>query len=114
MPVEYSDLGLEYLHEAGDYNTVFVLDNFNGDVFHRLHRAGARIMGPPVIIKSAMHDEVIHIFLFSTLSYWKNTVQENVNKEHCIRVRLLIIFINCNLVYEISKKLCLDFNYLFF
>ena len=57
MPVEYSDTGFEYLTEA-DEDTVFVLDNFEGDIFTRLHRAGARIMGPAVLNKCAKNNEV--------------------------------------------------------
>ena len=58
MEVVYSDTGLEHLNEVGDYDTVFVLAAFSGDVFHRLHRAGARIMGPPVLIKCGQLGEV--------------------------------------------------------
>ena len=57
-PVEYSDTGLEYLNECDDYDTIFILDNFESELFFRLHRAGARIMGPPVIIKTAENEDV--------------------------------------------------------
>nr|AUG84409.1 ECT2 [Platynereis dumerilii] len=52
-PVEQSDTGLEYLREALDDDTVFIMDNFDGQLFQQLHSAGARIMGPAVIIKNA-------------------------------------------------------------
>ena len=58
MPVEYSDTGFEHIPEA-DEETIFVLDNFEGDIFIRLHRAGVRIMGPPVIIRCAHENEVL-------------------------------------------------------
>ena len=58
MSVVYSTDGLDLLQEAGDYNTIFILADFSGESFHRLHRAGARIVGPPVIIKCAFNDEV--------------------------------------------------------
>lgn len=63
MPVEYSDTGFEFLREA-DEDTVFVLDNFEGDIFTRLHRAGARIMGPPVLNRCAKNDEVKYVRTF--------------------------------------------------
>ncbi len=56
-PVRYSDTGLEHMHEADPYQTVFVLDKFDGDIFHRLHRAHCRILGPPVIIQCAQNEQ---------------------------------------------------------
>ena len=58
----YSDTGLEYINEV-DYDTVFIIDNFDGDLFMRLHKAGCRILGPPVIIRCATLDEVTGKFI---------------------------------------------------
>ena len=69
MPVEYSDTGFEHIPEA-DEDTIFVLDNFEGDIFIRLHRAGVRIMGPPVIIRCAQENEVGIWFDASQICYW--------------------------------------------
>ena len=41
-----------------DDDTVFVVENFDGDVFQQLHRARCRIVGPPVIIKCARDRQV--------------------------------------------------------
>ena len=41
-----------------DDDTVFVIENFDGDVFQQLRRGRCRILGPPVIIKCARGGEV--------------------------------------------------------
>ncbi|KAK6195819.1 hypothetical protein SNE40_001172 [Patella caerulea] len=52
-----SDTGLDFIHDAGEYETIFVVSSFEGDVYHRLHRAEARILGPSSVIKSAQNKE---------------------------------------------------------
>ena len=56
-PIIFSDTGLEYIN-VNDYDTVFVMDKFEGDIFMRLHKAGCRIIGPPVVIKCAKNKMV--------------------------------------------------------
>ncbi|KAI0240758.1 Protein ECT2 [Lamellibrachia satsuma] len=54
--VLYSDTGFEYMNNTDD-DTVFVLENFDGDIFQQLRRARCRILGPPVIIRCAQDGE---------------------------------------------------------
>lgn len=42
-----------------DVNTVFVVENFEGSIFHQLYKEGCRIVAPPVILRSAEEREVI-------------------------------------------------------
>ena len=53
----YSDTGLEHINKAGD-NTMFVLENFDGDIYQRLNRESCRIFAPPVIIQCANEGKV--------------------------------------------------------
>ncbi len=76
MPVIYSDTGFEYMHEAQDEDTVFVMDKFDGDIFIKLHHAGARIVGPPVVIKAAMTEGV------STISQYNSITQKTSNRKY--------------------------------
>ena len=103
MPVEYSDTGFEHLTEA-DEDTVFVLDNFEGDIFSRLHRAGARIMGPAVLNKCANNNEVDNrnIYRATTCCYilvinnrssyytevvtWKSIINSSFRKYRIIKI----------------------------
>ncbi|KAL5004653.1 hypothetical protein ScPMuIL_018109 [Solemya velum] len=52
-----SETGLEYVHEAAEFETIFVLSSFEGEVYHKLHRAEARLMGPPILMKCARNGE---------------------------------------------------------
>ncbi|KAL3848234.1 hypothetical protein ACJMK2_019105 [Sinanodonta woodiana] len=54
-----SATGLEHIHGASEYDTVFVLSQFQGDVYRKLYKAGARLVGPPVIITCAKNHEPI-------------------------------------------------------
>lgn len=54
--VLYSDTGFEYMTDTDD-DTVFVVENFDGDIFQQLRRGRCRILGPPVIIKCARDKE---------------------------------------------------------
>lgn len=55
-----SETGCEYIQDASEYDLVFVLSAFEGEVFEKLHKADVRIVGPPVIIKCARDDIVSH------------------------------------------------------
>lgn len=56
FPVRYSDTGFEHMNDA-DYDTIFIVDNFDGDIYNRLHKEGCRILGPPVIIRCSQNNE---------------------------------------------------------
>ena len=57
MEVKFSETGLEFLDEFEE-DDVFILEDFESESFHKLHRAGARIVGPPVIIRCVQTGEV--------------------------------------------------------
>lgn len=59
-----SDDGLEFVQTASEYETVFVLASFEGEVYHKLHRAEARIVGPSVIL-SLKNKGQVQCFLIS-------------------------------------------------
>ncbi|KAL8598805.1 hypothetical protein ACOMHN_015384 [Nucella lapillus] len=48
--VHASDTGLDFVQSASECETVFVLSEFEGETYHKLHRAEARIIGPPVVL----------------------------------------------------------------
>ncbi|ESO86405.1 hypothetical protein LOTGIDRAFT_61738, partial [Lottia gigantea] len=52
-----SDTGLEYIQDAGEYETIFVVSSFEGDVYQKLHRGEARILGPSSVIKCSKNKE---------------------------------------------------------
>ena len=56
-PIVYSDTGLEHINDT-EYDTVFVLDNFEGDIFARLQKKGCRILGPPAIVYCSKYKQV--------------------------------------------------------
>ncbi|XP_064615176.1 protein ECT2-like [Liolophura sinensis] len=59
IPVTFSNTGLEHIAEAGTDDLLFVIGDFQDEVFHKLHRAEARIVGPPVVIKCAKYNQTI-------------------------------------------------------
>ncbi|KAK2141472.1 hypothetical protein LSH36_1092g00051 [Paralvinella palmiformis] len=56
FPVQYSDTGFEHMNDA-TYDTIFIVDNFDGDIYNRLRKEGCRILGPPVIIRCSQNNE---------------------------------------------------------
>ncbi|XP_052217057.1 protein ECT2-like isoform X1 [Dreissena polymorpha] len=54
-----SETGSEYVADTTEFDTIFVLDEFKGDVFEQLRKADVRIVGPPVIIKCATDKQPI-------------------------------------------------------
>ncbi|XP_045200186.2 protein ECT2-like isoform X2 [Mercenaria mercenaria] len=48
-----SETGYEYIADASEFDLVFVLSEFKGEVFDKLHKADVRIVGPPVILRCA-------------------------------------------------------------
>lgn len=53
-----SDTGTDFIQTASERETVFVLSEFEGDVFHNLSKAEANIVGPPVIYHCAKENKV--------------------------------------------------------
>jgi len=41
-----------------DYETVFIVDNFDGSIFQQLQKADCRIVSPAVILRCAMYGKV--------------------------------------------------------
>ncbi|XP_061194759.1 protein ECT2-like isoform X2 [Saccostrea echinata] len=54
-----SETGMDFIHMASEIETVFVLSEFGGDVFHNLYKAEANIVGPPVILLCAKENKEI-------------------------------------------------------
>ncbi|KAK7499196.1 hypothetical protein BaRGS_00009456 [Batillaria attramentaria] len=59
IAVETSGDGLEFVQAASAQETLFVLSDFEGEVYHKLHRAEARIIGPPVILSCKRDNQVL-------------------------------------------------------
>lgn len=49
---------MDFIQTASEVETVFVLSEFEGDVFHNLYKAEANIVGPPVIFHCAKENKV--------------------------------------------------------
>ena len=54
---------MEHLDDA-DSDTVFIVEDFAGDVYKTLHAEECRIVAPPVVIRAAMAGEVFLLLLF--------------------------------------------------
>jgi len=48
-----------------NYETIFIVDNFDGSIFQQLLKAGCRIVSPAVILRCAMYGEVRNAFVRS-------------------------------------------------
>jgi len=55
--VTNSDTGFEHMID-NDYETVFIVDNFDGSIFQQLQKAGCRIVSSVVILRCVMFGEV--------------------------------------------------------
>ena len=53
---------MEYIEDSEDYENVFVVSSFSGDVYRTLSEAEVRIVGPPFVMKYASSDEVCCAF----------------------------------------------------
>lgn len=53
-----SETGTDYIQDTTEFDCVFVLSEFKGEVFDALHKADVRIVGPPVIIRCAKESQV--------------------------------------------------------
>ena len=56
--VKTSDDGLDCIQTASECETLFILGDFEGEMYHKLHRAEARIIGPPVILGCKRNKQV--------------------------------------------------------
>ncbi|XP_070173283.1 protein ECT2-like [Littorina saxatilis] len=54
-----SEDGLDFVQSASECETLFVLSAFEGDIYHKLHRAEARIIGPPVVLACKQNKQVL-------------------------------------------------------
>ncbi|CAG2211731.1 ARHGEF31 [Mytilus edulis] len=54
-----SEDGLDCVQDASEWDTAFVLENFEGHVFHKLHKAETWIVGPPIIFQCAIDKKPI-------------------------------------------------------
>jgi hypothetical protein len=61
LKARHSETGMDYIQAASEIETVFVLSEFEGDVFHNLYKAEANIVGPPVILHCAKENKVCKI-----------------------------------------------------
>ncbi|XP_033759920.1 protein ECT2-like isoform X1 [Pecten maximus] len=50
---EESDTGLDLIRRASEIESVFILNVFEGEVYHKLLKAEARIIGPPIVFQCA-------------------------------------------------------------
>ena len=60
LKISYSESedGLEFVQNASEWDTAFVLENFEGPIFHKLLKAEAWIVGPTVIFQCAKDKKV--------------------------------------------------------
>lgn len=54
----YSLNGSEFINQGGEFTTIYVLEEFEGEVFKTLHKAGQRILGPTTVMQYAERREV--------------------------------------------------------
>lgn len=54
-----SDTGLDLIPQASEIESVFVLDEFVGEIYHKLLKAEARIIGPPIVLQCAKNNTPI-------------------------------------------------------
>ncbi|KAF8767592.1 Protein ECT2 like protein [Argiope bruennichi] len=59
LPIIYSSNGLELIDQGGDFTNIYVLEEFEGDVFTSLHKAGQRILGPTTVMQYAKKNEAL-------------------------------------------------------
>ena len=62
MPYVFSDKGHEYMTGDEQTETVFVLSEFEGEIFDSLTKHNQRVLGTTAILQSAATDEV-HVVL---------------------------------------------------
>ena len=57
-PVVYSANGSENQADLDDEDSIYILTDFEGEIFQRLCNCYCRVVAPPVIIWAATHSEV--------------------------------------------------------
>ncbi|XP_023233462.1 protein ECT2-like, partial [Centruroides sculpturatus] len=55
FPVVFSENGTEFIND-NQFKMIFVLNEFEGEVYDHLHNAGCTILGPTIIIQSAKNN----------------------------------------------------------
>jgi len=64
-PVVYSASGTESLDDSDDEDSVYVLNDFEGETFQQLCNNYCRVVAPPVVIWAATKGEVSWLLLNS-------------------------------------------------
>ena len=67
--VKMSEDGLDCIQTASECETLFVLADFEGETYHKLHRAEARLIGPPVILGCKQNKQVQDVIMKGMI--WK-------------------------------------------
>ncbi|XP_022098002.1 protein ECT2-like [Acanthaster planci] len=57
LPFTTSETGIENVMEPAGVETIFVLDEFEGEAFENLRRSGCKILGPPVTYQCAANKQ---------------------------------------------------------
>lgn len=61
----YSSNGSEFINQGGEFTTIYVLEEFEGEVYTTLHKAGQRILGPTTVMQYAERHKVLTCELIS-------------------------------------------------
>ncbi|XP_035205764.1 protein ECT2-like isoform X2 [Stegodyphus dumicola] len=57
LPIVYSSSGVEFINQGAEFTTIYILDEFEGDTYTSLHKAGQRILGPTTVMQYAKKNE---------------------------------------------------------
>lgn len=76
MTVLESDTGDEYMNDL-NYDTIFVLDAFEGDIYEKLYKKDNRVMGPNVFLQCANQNEVSTILFVSLFQFLIRSCETN-------------------------------------
>ena len=63
VPVVYSENAAENLDDSDDEDSIYVVNDFEGETFQQLCDCYCRIVAPPVIIRAATQGEVSYCML---------------------------------------------------
>ena len=72
-------------------DTVFILENFEGPVFHKLHKGEAWIVGPPVILQCAKDVKVRSIESLSPVDFEFQLYNIDINFNFCSYIFIMSI-----------------------
>lgn len=63
-----SETGLDFVKDASECEISFVVANFEGELFSKLHRAQVRIIGPQVL-KKCVQDGIVSTFFLAVMLF---------------------------------------------